>query len=429
MINKIIIIHIILLISISSIFSNGSPIYSDYLNTGNIEPLHEKDIQLIEETLKVKLIDDYAHVEVEYKLKNNGDSDTVKYGFPVEYREDYFAGESEDKDNKMAGWIFPSVYFQIKDNNKFLPVDCDLNFATENSDIPIAWYITDLEFAKNELKTLMVKYSGENQYEDGETEKSPFRSFSERTFKYSLKQAGNWGNGKINKCNISIDISEIINNGGTVKIEPKGYKIINNIVSWKFNNIYLDEIEDINVIYNISNYKYSKIYNQKRFPIYSMSVKASSTLKSDKYANYEIKNLFDNNFNTAWVEGKRDNGIGEYIELEFKEGIYLGGIAFFNGYGKNEKLYYENNRIKKIKIKVEYFGGTNFEEVITLEDRKYNEFNKKIFTCFLDKIFNIGIYPDTFEKKVKKIRITILEVYPGEKYEDTCISELYIFEW
>ena len=46
-------------------------------------------------------------------------------------------------------------------------------------------------------------------------------------------------------------------------------------------------------------------------------VEASSSLDSDKGNQYDAKKLDDANYKTAWIEGKSDYGIGEYVIFRF----------------------------------------------------------------------------------------------------------------
>ena len=95
------------------------------------------------------------------------------------------------------------------------------------------------------------------------------------------------------------------------------------------------------------------------------------------------------------------------------------GITHFyllNGFRKSEKTYYENNRVKKIRIAA---NGKSYGEYI-LKDRPFKEINDFNFAYEADFIdLRYKSLPEEFD-------IEILEVYPGTKYNDTCISEIVI---
>lgn len=106
-----------------------------------------------------------------------------------------------------------------------------------------------------------------------------------------------------------------------------------------------------------------------------------------------------------WVEGVEGNGIGEYITVEFKEPIKE--LELLNGYTdiNNLKLYKENARIKQFKLED---LDNKTESIINFEDYVY--FNKVVL-----------------EKPTTKIRLTIVDVYKGTKYQDTCFSSILAF--
>ena len=148
------------------------------------------------------------------------------------------------------------------------------------------------------------------------------------------------------------------------------------------------------------------------------SISASSSLKENQYGQdivYAPINLFRafelgcrchpywwNNAHIPWVEGAKGNGINETISIEFNNPVY--GFSILNGYAdvQNMKLFKENSRVKKLKVE----DFTNkFEYTMNFEDKVY--FN------YLE-----------LSKPSNSIRLTILEVYEGTKYQDTCISAL-----
>lgn len=135
---------------------------------------------------------------------------------------------------------------------------------------------------------------------------------------------------------------------------------------------------------------------------------ASSILPPSYSLSYEPELIRDYDSSTAWVEGKPDDGIGEWVDLTSDSKTIIYAIDIINGYQASEDLYYANNRIKKIQIS--FSDGTSITE--DLADHSFG-------------------WPDTIflpEGKVtSSVRFTILEVYPGDSYQDTCISEVEFF--
>lgn len=85
---------------------------------------------------------------------------------------------------------------------------------------------------------------------------------------------------------------------------------------------------------------------------------SSSTLPSYKDIVYSADKAHDFDVATAWVEGKNDYGIGEFIEYSFdmttlkQHQLGITKIILANGYKKTKKIWEENSRVKKLKMYV-----------------------------------------------------------------------------
>ena len=140
-------------------------------------------------------------------------------------------------------------------------------------------------------------------------------------------------------------------------------------------------------------------------PVFN-TITASSELAESNITHHP-QNVVDGDKSTAWVEGSSGDGVGEWIKLESNTEQTVSGFSIINGYTKSNYLYYANNRVAKVLV--EYSDGTNF--TFNLEDKNLDE------------------QGTTFEniKKTKYIKFTILGVYKGSKYNDTCLSEIRVF--
>lgn len=88
----------------------------------------------------------------------------------------------------------------------------------------------------------------------------------------------------------------------------------------------------------------------------------------------------------------------------------LTGFYIVNGYAKNEKLFKANSKVKKLKLTID---GTK-EYILELEDTM----NPQLFDIEYEQ------EPDFDKLNAVKAEFEILEVYKGEKYEDTVITTL-----
>ncbi|MCL6592295.1 MAG: hypothetical protein K6U80_20410 [Firmicutes bacterium] len=169
---------------------------------------------------------------------------------------------------------------------------------------------------------------------------------------------------------------------------------------------------------------WSTIYHQK-LPKFTLTTSASSTLNNS--ISYKSANLCDGKAGTAWVEGAKGNGIGEWVKFHidastsFPDAVTnnpfsLDEIGVLPGYAKSLKTWSENNRVKKLLV-VAYSPKLAQNEWVVYRLNLKDENKLQIFTIPEDKIgYSIQIMK-------KDIWIKIEDIYKGTKYDDTCISE------
>jgi len=145
-------------------------------------------------------------------------------------------------------------------------------------------------------------------------------------------------------------------------------------------------------------------------------VSASSTLAGDGKNSYIAANAHDSRTDTAWVEGKKDYGIGQSITFTFDrkslehDRFTVRGFSIANGYIKNKKLWGENSRIKTLKIYVDGKAAAlvKLNDVYGFQSVNFSEIKLS-------------------RKKNVSIKFEIVEVYPGSRFADTSISEVRFF--
>lgn len=135
-------------------------------------------------------------------------------------------------------------------------------------------------------------------------------------------------------------------------------------------------------------------------------IKASSSLGDS----YKAEFANDLSYKTAWVEGKKDEGIGEYLEYYFKnDSPRITEIIISNGYMKSEETWKNNNRVKKLKL---YVNGVPFG-ILNLKDSR------------TDQYFSVETLGHNKNGTDLILKFEILEVYKRRKYNDTAITEIY----
>jgi len=145
-------------------------------------------------------------------------------------------------------------------------------------------------------------------------------------------------------------------------------------------------------------------------------ITASSTLAPQGKQNYKAANIHDLTYRTAWVEGKSDYGVDEWIEYTLPpQNPRITRICVVNGLIRTKKAWQENSRVKTLDVTI------NSQPFTTLH----------LNDVYAEQWFDVGKigYPDRDEELEDRapivIRFTIRDVYPGKKYKDTAITEIY----
>lgn len=141
----------------------------------------------------------------------------------------------------------------------------------------------------------------------------------------------------------------------------------------------------------------------------TQTVVASSVLSSQGSASYRASNIIDSNHETAWVEGVKGYGVGQWIEFrDVSADGTITAISILNGYVKSDKAWSENSRVKRLKV---YCDGKPICILELQNSRSMQDFD--VYSVLGGKHY------------IGKLRFEIMEVYPGTKYQDTVISEIY----
>lgn len=148
------------------------------------------------------------------------------------------------------------------------------------------------------------------------------------------------------------------------------------------------------------------------------SIYASSSLADQGAYSYQPGNCHDLSYKTPWIEGAEGYGIGESITYSFlAENPRITNIIITNGFVLNEDTWFENSRVKTLKV---YLNDKEFA-ILHLKDTK----NDQAF-----KFDPIGIADREDRDKLTELpnwtlRFEIVDVYKGNLYSDTAITEIY----
>ncbi|MDQ7798904.1 MAG: hypothetical protein RDU76_08200 [Candidatus Edwardsbacteria bacterium] len=138
---------------------------------------------------------------------------------------------------------------------------------------------------------------------------------------------------------------------------------------------------------------------------------SSSFHKPEHDIFYDGTNAHDFSYKTSWVEGKPGYGIGEYLEYSFKnDSPRLTNIIIFNGIIKSHQTWKYNTRVKLLEV----FVNGSLYAILHLQDTRAAQKFKLPEP--------LGRRKDGQDLVMKFV---IKDIYKGEKYDDTAITELY----
>ena len=143
-----------------------------------------------------------------------------------------------------------------------------------------------------------------------------------------------------------------------------------------------------------------KIWRQKRKP--RVRARADAALPRSGSIRYDASRAVDGDPKSAWaVRGSS----AHWIELQFSHSETLDGFEIYPGYAKTvgaSDRWYQNNRVAKMRVRADGHTST-----CTLPNRR---------TRFVIR----------FEEPLttRTLRLEILEVHRGTRFDDTCVSEI-----
>ena len=196
----------------------------------------------------------------------------------------------------------------------------------------------------------------------------------------------------------------------------------------------------------------------------------TETIKG-KTVDYPPENLFDSDPSTAWVEGVKGYGKGENLLILTNK--IISGFSMVNGFAKSEQLFSRNSRVRELSVS--FVCGLNAPGLVTENDYYLyfaketalkesvavkDTMEKQIFPLYDTEEYQDGLisemlnsfaedYPDFFKMILNELgieesdysalpnmllimemygfiglKLTVTDIYPGSRYDDTCISEI-----
>lgn len=441
------------------VFANGGvTVYS--WTKGSANPVFRtiKEVSIISEKLNIKIDKDRSIVHVQYLLRNNSDKDFFKadYAFPVDYfelEEQIYDGTGRTKVTRWDESYIENVSF--KQNSKeleWLSSDTVVTLGQyyagyyEGNNLYRRWFYTQIDLPKHAVTVLEVEYSIKNF---ASTEGfSPLYlwetdDYVGYRFSYDFSPAKHWHDGLVGYFSMKIDASSLDTEKDFLDSETLQYpfeSLGNNIYTYEASNFDLNTAKPINLRYSKWPYNFAEILQRRYIPIDEYTLTTSSNISE-----HPVSNLNDLNLETAWVA---KGGEGAWIDIVFSDTLKVvyeeqtdswnvSAIILVNGYHKDEKTYEENSTVKRLALLINRDEENKEDESINESSTIYIDLERKPYQkIYLKDIFEyekVDIHdffddPIDWRIGIKKIRLKILEVDKGSKYDDLCISEIIILK-
>jgi hypothetical protein len=439
----------LVLLAQTRLLANGGAWQTGVPVTGNGAASDEKrstTVTIEDEKLVIDLHQEFAAVEVRYRMRNTGGEVAQDFFFPVER---WAESDGETGDNMVTdleGYAIAADGAELKWQNvdakgeKPKPVK-DPHWGEFKAATRL-WKKSTIPFAQGQTREILIRYH--SPYAANQSSVSDDGHSEEMYFRYSLSPAATWkgpiGKGKITVNYLHPRPEEI----AIRKPKDRFKKVSDTKYEWDFQNLKPTLADDMKIVvhpaydtypaggeftvnhedqkfraeyviepnrYFIQHSDYDAVASSTRKPDPAPSPTPQQSPAADdgpasepeSERNYDvdnIKGLGDN----AWAEGVEGDGIGENITLTVHRPLPLDAIMIMPGYkAYDASLWAKYNRVSELEVILN--GEHTFTAVIP--DQKFGE-----------------LYPipvRDYAKPVTTVKLVIKAVHRGTSAGDTCI--------
>ncbi len=133
---------------------------------------------------------------------------------------------------------------------------------------------------------------------------------------------------------------------------------------------------------------------------------------------YRPANAFDLDYRTAWVENDRDDGLGEWVALDFERAggdFKAWGFLVVSGFAKNNYMFRRNNRPRRATLTLSCKNPTGTST---------QRFDLRLRDGRMPQVFRVPAEMRIVLIGACALRLTVDRVYRGTHYRDTSLAEL-----
>ena len=446
------------LLAVASVFGNGGAWPTGVPSTGNAAPsdkARSTELAIHDENLTIDLHQEFAAIEVRYRMKNTAGKVVQDFFFPVERWVPEEGGPNGDapKSADLENYSIKADGAELSSKTINVPppkprpeasatpeptadeqqTETDESEEAEGGHRPFSipndllpptkhWRKSEIPFAANQTREVViryrVRYSGYEQLvsDDGHE--------TDEVLVYSLSPAATW-KGPIGRGKIVIYVRHPRPEEVAIERPQDRFQKISDVrYEWEFRDLEPTLADDIRIVarrgqdsYYAGNAESGEdqapreyVFQGERYFLVhgDYEAVASSTLRPSGKRNYEIKNIKRLEPDLAWSEGVEGDGIGESITLDVARPLPLDSILIRPGYSsmENPSLWTKNNRVAELEVTLN--GAHTFTAKIP--DEKFSD--------------PYPIVVRDYAEPVKTVKLVIKGVHRGTAARDTCISEV-----
>lgn len=435
-------------------FGNGGAWQTGVPVTGNGAASDQKkstNVTIEDEKLTIDLHQEFAAVEVRYRMRNTGGQVEQDFFFPVERW-----AESEDEGGStmtdLQGYAITADGGELKFENvdakgEKPKAEKDPHWGDFKAGTRL-WKKSSIPFAQGQTREILIRYR--SPYAAIQSSVSDDGHSGEAYFRYSLSPAATW-KGPIGKGKVTLNYLHPRPEEISISKPKDRFKKINDAeFEWEFQNLKPTLADDMKIVvhpaydtyragggsveemehpkfraeyviqgnhYFLQHSDYDAVASSTRKPDPAPSPVQPQPTPDDDIAvpksegpqNYEVNNIKGLESGTTWAEGAEGDGIGESITLTVHRPLPLDAIMIMPGYRADDAtLWSKNNRVAALEITLN--GEHIF--VAAIPDDKFAE-----------------LYPIPvrgYAKPVNTVKLVIKKVHAGNGAHDTCISRVEV---
>ena len=443
--------------ALARLFANGGAWQTGVPVTGSAAATDQKkttNVTIEDEKLTIDLHQEFAAVEVRYRMKNTGGQVDQDFFFPVERwmeSEDEAGNTLTDLEGYAISADGTELKFETVDAKGAKPkAEKEVHWGEFKPGTRL-WKKSSIPFAAGQSREVLIQYR--SPYAANQSAVSDDSHSEDLYFRYSLSPAATWkgpiGRGMITLHYLHPRPEEI----AIVKPKDRFKKVSDTQFAWEFQNLKPTLADDMKIVvhpgYDMypARGEYAVDYQDQKFRSDYVVEKNRSFLQHTDYdaiasstrnpdpapspsptptatasaaesqtdsaapeegeRNYDVNNIRGLSWGKTWGEGVEGDGLGESITLAVHHPLPLDSILIMPGFRDEDKtVWTKNNRVAELEVTLN--GEHTF--TATIPDEQFT-----------------NLYPIPvrgYTKPVNAVKLVIEKVHPGTDSHDTCVSQV-----